>query len=166
MYDEPPYQRGIVLGEQRGVPDVSYSAATYHGVLVYFYGIWYLFGGTSAGSPQWAAFLAIADQKAGHDLGFINTALYKIGLSQRIYAAAFYDVKSGNNSVTYPVDITGFEAGSGWDATTGLGSPRASKLVLNLIKLVKPEDGLNVIQSSVPNLKGRSSSVPGHVQPH
>jgi len=152
LYDEPSYQKGIIRGKQRGVPDVSYNAAVYHGVLTYldvpgdFTG-WVLFGGTSAGSPQWAAIAAIADQKAGHDLGFINAALYQIGKDRKDYAADFFDVTSGNNSVVEydidnnPVVIQGFEAGKGWDATTGLGSPTANKLVPALIKLVKLDDG-------------------------
>ena len=82
VFDEPSYQQGTIHGgKQRGVPDVSYNAAVLHGVLTYLDipGIpagFYLFGGTSAGSPQWAALTAIADQKAGYDLGFLNTALY------------------------------------------------------------------------------------------
>ena len=81
-------------GKQRGVPDVSYSAAVYHGVLLTrFHGrLLYLFGGTSAGSPQWAAIVAIADQKAGQNLGFINRALYKIRQAKKKYTAAFFDV--------------------------------------------------------------------------
>jgi subtilase family serine protease len=85
LHDEPSYQRGTIHGgKQRGVPDVSYNAAVLHGVLTYLNipGIpagFYLFGGTSAGSPQWSAILSIADQKAGHDLGFINKVLYHIG---------------------------------------------------------------------------------------
>ncbi|MGA7412233.1 MAG: hypothetical protein WBW33_17280, partial [Bryobacteraceae bacterium] len=82
LFDEPSYQQGTIHGgKQRGEPDVSYSAAVFHGVLTYLNipGIpagMYLFGGTSVGTPQWAALLAIADQKAGYDLGFINQAVY------------------------------------------------------------------------------------------
>ncbi len=71
LYATPLYQLGSVpFGrKQRGVPDVSYNAAVAHGVLTYLDipGIpagFYVFGGTSAGSPQWAALVAIADQKA------------------------------------------------------------------------------------------------------
>jgi subtilase family serine protease len=98
VYDEPSYQQGTIHGgKQLGVPDVSYNAAVLHGVLTYLNipGIpsgFYLFGGTSAGSPQWAAILAIADEQAGYDLGFINKALYHIGQAQSHYAASFFDV--------------------------------------------------------------------------
>ena len=139
---------------------MSYSAAVLHGALTYLNipGIpagFYLFGGTSAGSPQWAAILAIAGQKAGHDLGFINKALYHIGQAQSHYSVSLFDVASGNNSVvedvTVPpgsVAVQGFNAGPGWDATTGLGSPTTDQLANYLIQFVSPGDGTAAIAGS------------------
>ena len=170
LYDEPSYQQGTIHGgKQRGVPDVSYNAAVLHGVLTYLNipGIpagFYLFGGTSAGSPQWAAILAIADQKAGYNLGFINKALYHIGQAPPHYSASFFDVTSGNNSVSLP-GVAGFNAGPGWDATTGLGSPTADQLVDYLIQFVSPGDGTSAIAESKPHAHGKPSA-PGHVKPH
>ena len=37
----------------------------------------YLIGGTSEASPEFAGIIAIADQVAGHGLGLINPALYR-----------------------------------------------------------------------------------------
>jgi subtilase family serine protease len=176
IYREPSYQRSAVKGKQRGVPDISYNAAVLHGVLAYLDipGIpagFYRFGGTSAGSPQWAAILAIADQKAHHDLGFINDALYDIGGSAKAYAAALHDITSGTNSaVEYdsldnPVTITGYNAGKGWDATTGLGTPRADQLVSYLIKYVSPMDGILEIAESSP-YAGNYPWFGGHQRPH
>jgi len=162
LYDEPSYQKGTLQsGVQLGVPDVSYSAAVYHGVLTYLDipGIpagMYLFGGTSAGSPQWAAIIAIADQKAGKRLGFINQALYHIGQAQSHYANSFFDVTSGNNSVVEDVAIQGFEAGPGWDAATGLGSPTTDQMVNYLIQFVSPGDGMAAIAGSKPKPNGGS----------
>jgi subtilase family serine protease len=148
LYDEPSYQKGTIHGgKQRGAPDVSYNAAVLHGVLTYLNipGLapgFYRFGGTSAGSPQWAAILAIADEKAGYDLGFINKALYHIGQAPPHYAASFFDVTSGTNSAVEfdsggnPVTVLGFNAGPGWDATTGLGSPRTDQIAGYLIQFV------------------------------
>ena len=56
------------------MPDVAYNAAVLHGVLTYLDipGVpvgYYRFGGTSAGSPQWAAITAIASQKAAERAG-------------------------------------------------------------------------------------------------
>ena len=163
LYDEPSYQQGTIHGgKQRGEPDVSYNAAVEHGVLVRLFGGWYLFGGTSAGSPQWAAIQAIADQKAGYGLGFINKAAYHIGQAQSHYSASFHDVTSGNNSA---FGVQGFSAGSGWDAVTGLGSPRADGLVDYLIQLVSPGDGSSAIAGSEPHGHGKPSN-PGHAKPH
>jgi subtilase family serine protease len=177
LFDEPSYQQGTIHGgKQRGVPDVAYNSAVLHGVLTYLNvpGIpagFYLFGGTSAGSPQWAAITAIADQKAGGRLGFINKALYHIGQAQSHYSASLHDVTSGTNSVVEfdsnnnPVPITGFDAGPGWDATTGLGSPIADLLVDYLIQFVSPGDGTAAIAQSTPHTGGNLSKN-GKVKPH
>jgi subtilase family serine protease len=171
LYREPLYQIAALRGGKRGVPDVSYNAAVLHGVLVRFIGAWYLFGGTSAGSPQWAAIQAIADQKAGHALGFINLRLYLIGLFNKTYAASFFDVTSGSNSaVEYdnsnnPVTVQGFNAGLRWDATTGLGSPKADRLVNNLIPFSwGSSDDTAAVAGTDPQKHGKPS-VPGHQKP-
>jgi subtilase family serine protease len=172
VFGEPSYQQGTIHGgKQRGAPDVAYNAAVLHGVLTYLNipGIpagFYLFGGTSAGSPQWAAILAIADQQASYDLGFINRAMYTIGQSTNHYAGPFHDVTSGDNSITIsPFAIAGFTAGPGWDAVTGLGSPVADQLVNYLIQFVSPGDGTAAIAGSKPKGGGKASA-PGHVSPH
>ena len=163
MYDEPSYQQGTIHGgKQRGEADVSYNAAVLHGVLVRFTGVWYLFGGTSAGSPQWAAITAIADQQAGHNLGFINKALYHIGQAQGHYAATFHDVTSGDNTA---FGVQGFSAGPGWDAPTGLGSPTTDQIAFYLAQFVSPGDGTSAIAGSKPHPNGKATA-PGHVKPH
>ncbi len=160
LYKSPLFQHLVTRNKQRGVPDVAYNAAVYHGVLVQWNGHWYLFGGTSSGSPQWAGIVAIADQKAGRDLGFINWALYLYSLSPKKYAALFHDITSGNNSVTEldasnnPVSITGFNAGTGWDATTGLGSPFADQLVNFLTKYTSDKDAKQAVADSTPSTNG------------
>jgi len=187
LYDEPSYQRSAINdingrdnhgwhnNKGRGVPDVSYNAAVLHGVLTYLDipGIpagMYRFGGTSAGSPQWAAIIAIADQKAHTRLGFINAALYQIGQSYKNYTKSFFDVTSGTNSaVEYdadgnPITIQGFDAGPGWDATTGLGSPSTGQLVGYLIKFVSPGDGRAAIAESSPHGNGHHGHF--HMGPH
>jgi subtilase family serine protease len=177
LYDEPAYQKGTIHGgKQNGVPDVAYNAAVHYGVLTYLNipgqpAGWYIFGGTSAGSPQWAAITAIADQKAGHNLGFINRALYTTGQSRPKYAGAFHDITSGNNSVVLPdadlnpVAVTGFNAALRWDAMTGLGSPQTAQLVDALIQRAAPGDGTAAIAGSKPHTHAMPS-VPGHTNPH
>jgi len=161
VFAEPPYQQGVIHGgRQRAVPDVAYSAAVEHGVLTFLDipGIqsgFYLFGGTSAGAPQWASITAIANQRAGTDLGFLNAGLYRI--VEQAYAVSFHDVTVGTNSSLQfdqngnPVDITGFNAGRGWDAATGAGSPIGTGIVGDLLRYVYPRtDGAAVLANTTP----------------
>ncbi len=163
LFHTPIYQLLVThSGKQRGVPDVAYNAAIYHGVLVNYAGHWYLFGGTSCGSPQWAGIVAIADQKAGRALGLINPALYLFSLNPKKYSTLFHDVTSGTNSVVEtdssnnPVSIQGFNAGPGWDATTGLGSPMADTLVNFLTRFAFDADAHQAIPGSDPISSGHS----------
>jgi subtilase family serine protease len=158
IWKEPAYQQGTIHGGQtRGVPDVSYNAAVLHGVLVPLiaeFGGFFRFGGTSSGAPQWAALTAIADQAAGHRYGFINAALYKVGQNSGPYAAAFHDITVGqNNAMEHdsnhnPVLIPGYNAGTGWDATTGLGSPMAGGLLTQLAAFWSAGQGTAAINNS------------------
>ena len=91
-------------------------------------GAFFIFAGTSSGSPQWAAITALADQAAGHRLVFLNPTLYVIGASIAGFSA-FHDVTSGNNVWDGDGNIPGYSAGPGWDPTTGLGSPNAANLI-------------------------------------
>jgi subtilase family serine protease len=163
LYKSPFLETLLSHNKQRGVPDVSYNAAIYHGVLTYFQGGFWLFGGTSAGSPQWAAIAAIADQKAGKRLGYLNAALYMYSILPKMYNTFFHDVTSGNNTfIAYddagnPVlTVEGYSAGKGWDATTGLGSPKADALVNFLTRYVTDNDGPNAVKGSDPFWSGRS----------
>ena len=168
LYRTPFYQLGSVsLRRGRGVPDVAYDAAVAHGVLTYLDipgidpGI-YLFGGTSAGSPQWAGIVAIAGQKAGRRLGFINGTLYLFSAFPKFYAALFNDVTSGDNSILEedaagnPVQITGFNARRKWDATTGLGSPKADQVVHFLTLFNSDSDADQAMNNSGPSGARRS----------
>ncbi len=135
----------------RGIPDVSFQASALTGVLVYITlppdgtsGLlcgttacstgWYDVGGTSASSPQWAGLIAIADQMAGRDLGYINPGLYAVAANPALYAADFFDVTANCNQVTST--IPGYCASTGWDAVTGLGTPNAAKLLPDLIAAI------------------------------
>ncbi len=130
----PSFQGGLGL-TSRTIPDVAYNAAINGGVLVVWTAIpaqagIYIVGGTSAGSPQWASIVALANQLKGGPVGFINPTLYKIGCSAR-YGADFHDVTVGNNQLTgTPV---GFPAATGWDDATGLGTPNVANLVQDLV---------------------------------
>ena len=114
-----------------------YNAAVNGGVLAAYSALgtplWVVFGGTSAGSPQWAAITALANQaraNAGEGpLGFLNPRLYALAESGA-YATDFHDITVGNNQLTgTPV---GFNAGTGYDAASGWGTPDVAKLVNDL----------------------------------
>lgn len=176
VWNEPAYQQGTVNGgKQRGVADVSYNGAVLHGVMTYLDlpGIpvgWYRFGGTSAGAPQWAAIMAIADQMAGQNYGFINAAVYKIGQNATPYAVSFNDITSGTNSTlefdssNNPVDITGYDAGAGWDAFTGLGTPKTNSFLSQLPLFWSAGQGNAAISGSKPHTKGNQSA--GYMTEH
>ena len=83
--------------------------------------------------PLWAGLIALADQEAGHPLGFVNPAIYRIARGPH-YHQAFHDITTGNNSAVLttspaPVTITGDQAGPGWDPVTGWGTPDAQVLI-------------------------------------
>jgi len=74
---------------------------------------------------------------AGHPLGFINPALYKLAMSSK-YTQDFRDITVGNNSINDGhVNVTGYDAEKGWDPVTGWGSPIADKLLPDLIATVQ-----------------------------
>ena len=141
LYPKPSFQKSMVKGKVgRGVPDVAYNAGVNGGVLTVCTvcdpstpGGVFLFGGTSAGSPQWAGLAAIGDQMAHHRLGEINTALYSIANSSSKYRSGFHDVTTGNNDVA-DIGGNGYDAARGWDPVTGLGTPNAAKLLPLLIQ--------------------------------
>ena len=107
----------------RGAPDVSYVADPYTGVSVYFtdpttkVGGWYVFGGTSAGAPQWAALLARRASLGNAGANSFNAIAYPA--SKTGYASLFRDVVSGSN---------GYAAKPSYDLVTGLGSPVAAAI--------------------------------------
>jgi len=142
FFATPSYQQTLpdsvqkLLNQRRGVPDVSGDADPSTGLAFYSGGEWNLAGGTSASAPLWAAFMAIANQMAGHPLGFINPALYKLAASDN-YVQDFHDITDGNNSVYRDgVHVQGYPAVQGWDPVTGLGTPIAEKLLPDLIATV------------------------------
>ena len=156
FFPRPAYQRGFVKRATRGVPDVAFAADPRGGFLVIFSSyaahatpMTFTLGGTSAGTPQWAGIVALADQLAGRRIGFINAALYRISKSP-FYHTAFHDITTGNNTFTRAVSskvtitVKGYDATRGWDAATGLGTPIVSRLVPLLVAARSAGDGLDL----------------------
>jgi subtilase family serine protease len=108
----------------RNVPDVAYNAGV--GMAVYdTFGPdhgWVSIGGTSAGAPQWAALVAIADQgRAQSGLGTLNGPSQTLAAIFAAPASDFHDITSGS---------TQFESAKpGYDLATGRGSPVANLLI-------------------------------------
>ncbi len=143
FFVEPSFQKTLPsavqseLQNRRGVPDIAGDADPLTGLVMYQDGSWGLAGGTSASAPLWAALIAIANQMAGHSLGFINPALYTLAMSSH-YAQDFHDITVGNNDVNYKgVEVPGYPAVKGWDPVTGLGTPNAGQLLPDLIATLK-----------------------------
>lgn len=140
LFSRPGYQNGVPgIGATRGVPDVAYDADPLTGFPVVtsslIPGVTIILpvGGTSAGAPQWAAISALADQTEGERLGFLNPTFYRIFESVS-YSTAFHDITTGNNAFTFQlngktVTVPGFAADTGWDPTTGVGTPQVAHLV-------------------------------------
>jgi subtilase family serine protease len=141
FYKTPDYQQTLPsavqqeLNNRRGVPDVAADADPSTALANYVHGTWEPIGGTSASTPVWAGIMAIANQMAGHPLGFINPALYKLAGSST-YAQDFRDITEGNNA-NHMANVQGYSAAPGWDPVTGLGAPNAEKLIPDLIAAMK-----------------------------
>jgi subtilase family serine protease len=127
VFSRPSYQNGVksVTGGSRGVPDIAMSGACDGTVQVYgsyegFEG-WYAVCGTSEAAPLFAGIVALADQVAGHPLGFINPAIYKLYAE---HAKGIVPVKSGNNTVDIQGvgTVRGYSARNGYSLVAGVGT--------------------------------------------
>ena len=161
LFAEPSYQQGVVptsvFTKQgrtgRAVPDIAAIADPNTGYLIGETQTFpdgtakyseYRIGGTSLSSPIVAGIMALANQAAGHSLGFANPLLYSLAGS-----SSFTDVTSPPATVAMVrVDyVNGVDASNGttvslrtanqtlslattpgWDDVTGLGSPTAALL--------------------------------------
>ena len=106
----PPSLNSGFIG--RGVPDVAGNADPNTGFNVLIDGQQQVFGGTSAVAPLYAGLIARINQQKGKTAGFINPELYANPSLCR-------DITEGNNNTT--AANTGYPAGPGWDACSGLG---------------------------------------------
>jgi subtilase family serine protease len=132
LFDEPVSQSLAVgssinktLHKHRGIPDVAYNAGVVGGVLTAWSvtagpGAVFLFGGTSAGAPQWAGIIADLNQVRGRPMGFLNDRLNLLGGVGALHGL-FHDVTQGDNGFA---GVDGFPARPGYDLTTGWGTPR------------------------------------------
>jgi kumamolisin len=102
------------------------------------------YGGTSFAAPLWAGYIALANQQAVANgkptLGFINQALYSIGVSSS-YDTDFHDITSGTSG--------SYSAVTGYDLVTGWGSMNGANLI-NALVGTSPTPNFTISASPTP----------------
>jgi subtilase family serine protease len=133
---EPSYQTPFQSQGMRGVPDIAYDANPSTGVAIYdsipyaeagFKGGWIQIGGTSMGSPQIAAMIAIANSKR---VASGKSTLTMTPGDMYTFTADYHDITSGRNgkcALCY--------CEPGYDFVTGLGTPEANAVIPALVAL-------------------------------
>lgn len=121
-YQNIPSVKAIV-GNFRGIPDMSADADPASGVAVYsstYCGGWCVVGGTSVASPLLAGYV----NNAGHFLASTNAELTKTYITDSLNATGYWYNPNPYPPIPPFFDITGGRATPGWDRCTGIGSPR------------------------------------------
>ena len=120
----PGWQQTALGATTRSVPDIAYDASTFTGAQIFIGGKRYGVGGTSLASPIFVGVFARIQTYANNSIGFPASFMYRDFPNN---PAALHDVTSGNNGVSYQGTTYGYNAATGWDYTTGYGSPDISK---------------------------------------
>jgi subtilase family serine protease len=151
VFSRPGFQDGVAgtVGDSRGTPDISMSAAGNGSVDFYDTSDpsvkgWGIVAGTSEASPLFSGIVALADQVAGHSLGDINPDLYAMGQGKA--ADGIVPISKGSNSYTFCkaadinsagscasssdlVTVPGFKANGSYNNATGWGTVDAASFV-------------------------------------
>ncbi len=117
---QPTWQKGIVSGAYRGVPDVSLAADPNTGAIIVVSGSATQVGGTSLAAPLFAGLYARIQTANGNTKGFPDPSFYKYIPGN---PSLVHDVTTGNNGGINP-----YTAAAGWDYATGFGSPIVANL--------------------------------------
>ena len=180
---QPSWQSAVQNSGARSTPDVSYDGDPNTGFAVYdsvpdqgFSG-WEEVGGTSAGAPQWAALVAIANDGrtlAGH--GTLDGATQTLPILYSLYsdpnssgystyASYFNDVVDGGAGSwhwRWGWGFSGSGATAGYDTATGLGTPHAAQVVQALLGTAPSSSGSNSSGGST-NPGGSVASTPAQL---
>jgi subtilase family serine protease len=151
VFARPPFQNGVagIVGDSRSTPDISMSAAVNGAVDFYdttdpSVAGWGIVGGTSEAGPLFAGIVALADQVAGHSLGYLNPALY--AMAQSGGPDGIVPISQGDNTETFCqaadlesngscasssdlVTVPGFQADGYYNNATGWGTVDAAAFV-------------------------------------
>ena len=159
FFTKPSWQTGvpgITADSARDLPDVSLTAAAHDPYLlcirgscvpnaqgqISFAGV----SGTSASAPAFAGIMALVGQKTLVRLGQPNYVLYRLAAAENLpqcnasntispppSTCVFNDVTVGNNAVPgesgYGTSSAKYQAGSGYEQATGLGSVNVTTLI-------------------------------------
>jgi hypothetical protein len=150
---------GIPNDNARDLPDVSLNASGVHDPYLLCLRLscqvnsqgqisLALIGGTSAAAPAFAGIMALVNQKTGVSQGQADYVLYRLASQETLSqcnassqsglpasTCVFNDISIGNNAVPgeagYGTSTAKYQAGVGYDLTTGLGSVNVANLVNN-----------------------------------
>ena len=148
VFPRPTWQVGPGVDNQfstqmRQLPDVAGPADSDSGWLTVYTGpndtqpTANVSGGTSASAPFWAASMLLVRQLAEKDgvhapgfgqLGSLGRLLYQVA-GAAAPGDLFHDVTRGGNLY--------YDAGTGWDYATGLGSPRVGPLARAIVDALR-----------------------------
>ncbi len=164
LFARPTWQSvpGVPAGTQRLVPDLAVSAGGGTPYYLVHLGALTAVYGTSATAPAFAGVAGLLEQSAQGRLGALNPMLYAQGRRQYAEgtASVFRDITSGSNTVP---GVSGFAAGPGYDAVTGLGSPNVAALAAAAAEASNavpgPDFSLTVVPSVVALAPGGSLDV-------
>ena len=159
VFSRPKFQHGVagIVGDSRGTPDIAMSAAV-NGAVDYYdttdpsVAGWGIVGGTSEASPLFSGIVALADQEAGHSLGYLNPALY--AMAQRGAPDGIVPISQGGNTYTFCiaahvktnsscasssdlVTVPGFSADGSYNDATGWGTVDAASFVPALARFAR-----------------------------
>ena len=184
VFGQPSYQKGITDGvrdgsdpsltgtQGRAVPDISALADPNTGFLVgqtqaFTTGTYYdeyRIGGTSLAAPLMAGMAAVANQKAGRDLGFLNPRIYaaygqakatlydvdeadlssplEYGSTPSVFRVNYTDSESAAGGRTYSLRTLespnqSLQSVKGYDTATGVGTPKDDSF-LEALSTVSP----------------------------
>ncbi|MBT0565458.1 protease pro-enzyme activation domain-containing protein [Williamsia sp. CHRR-6] len=178
VFPQPSYQKGITDSAKdgtsgapgtsgRSLPDIAALADPNTGLLVgqtqkFTDGTYYdeyRIGGTSLAAPLMAGMAAVANQKAGKDLGFLNPRIYaayrqasstiydvdeadlnsaaEFGSTPAVFRVNFTDSESATGGRGYSVrllesPLQSLQSVRGYDTATGVGSPKDSTFLTAL----------------------------------
>jgi hypothetical protein len=154
---EPAYQAPVQTSGHRSTPDVAFDGDPNTGVEVYEtpphgVGSWEVVGGTSLGTPAWAAIIAIVDQgRALEGKGSLDGATQTLPALYSLPASDFHSVPTPTPASPWGGGVNPFKFSfNGWpflrhrdkkgagstarsNTATGLGSPVGPNLVADLV---------------------------------